>query len=282
MYEQVAVLKIYSRIWFPYLELIQNSILKISSCTTLVLRLSRNVIQKLQDGELQYSELKDGQILQGTLESEDITFREHGVLFKANVIKGHKTGFFLDHRHNRLNVQQLARDKKVLDVFSYAGGFAVHALRGGAAEVTCLDQSKQALALAKENVLLNNPEAELNILQGDAFKLLSDLTQQGKRYDLVIIDPPAFAKAAKEIDTALNQYQRLAFLGINLVTHGGTLILASCSSRVVADDFYKNVELGMKKSKRKFRLLQKTFHDSDHPIGFAEGAYLKSGYYEVG
>lgn len=277
VYEDVAVLKIYSRIWFPFLVHIKQSILKVTSCKTIVLRLSRNVQQNILDGPHH-----DGQILEGSLDSEVVTFKEHGVKFNANVIRGHKTGFFLDHRHNRLKVQHLAKEKTVLDVFSYAGGFAVHALKGGAREVSCLDLSKQALNLAKENALLNNPQAEFQVLQGDAFKLLTDLTKQGLRYDLVIIDPPAFAKAAKEVETALNQYQRLALLGINLVSHGGILVLASCSSRVSADDFYEHIEQGMSKSKRKFKLQEKTFHDIDHPIGFAEGAYLKCGYYSIG
>ncbi len=231
---------------------------------------------------MEASSYADGQVINGDLESEDLTFKEHGVVFRANVIKGHKTGFFLDHRHNRVKVQELAKGKTILDVFSYAGGFAVHALVGGATAVTCLDQSAQALELAKENATLNNSTTQLKTIKGDAFTILNDLTNRGKRYDLVIIDPPAFAKAAKEVPLALNQYQRLATLGINLVTHGGILLLASCSSRVSADDFFENIEIGMRKSKRKFRLLEKTFHDVDHPVSFPEGAYLKSGYFLVG
>jgi len=175
----------------------------------------------------------------------------------------------------------MAKNKRVLDVFSYAGGFAVHALVGGAKSVTCVDLSKQALELAQKNALLNKVDGRLECIAGDAFKILKTLKQQNKKYEIVIIDPPAFAKAANEVDTALEQYQRLAQLGIELVAYGGTLILASCSSRVVADDFFASVESAMKRTKKAFTLKKKTFHDIDHPIGFPEGAYLKTGYYTV-
>ncbi len=277
VYAEVLVVKLYSAIWLPYLELIFPILLEISQCKTLVLRLSRNM-ERLGDG---LHGLADGQVLAGKLENETIIFREHGLRFAANVVHGHKTGYFLDHRHNRKRVGELARGKRVLDVFAYAGGFSVHALAGGAKEVISLDISKQALAMAQENVRLNALEAQHDILAVDAFKGLQALQEQGKQFDIIIVDPPSFAKQDSEREGALKSYQRLARLAIPLVAKNGILLLASCSSRVQAEEFFENALDTLTTSKRGFQELERTFHDIDHPIGFPEGAYLKSIYFKL-
>ena len=274
VYDDVLVMKIYSLIWLPFLEILQPILLKISQCKTLVLRLSRNVQQ--QKAEL--NGLHDGQVLHGILENETIIFTEHGLKFQANVIKGHKTGYFLDHRHNRKKVGELAKGKRVLDVFSYAGGFSVHALAGGAKEVISLDISKQALALSEENAALNSHRGQHKTMAIDAFEGLEQLRRQGKKFDLVIIDPPSFAKKDAEKQRALHSYGRLAKLGVQLVAKNGILLLASCSSRVTADEFFETVLPIVQNTKRPFHIIEKTFHDIDHPISFREGAYLKSIY----
>lgn len=281
VYDDVLVLKIYSLIWLRYLDVLQPILLKISQCKTLVLRLSRNVEQQ----KTELNGLYNGQVLHGTLENrlsrdlgETIIFTEHGLKFQANVIKGHKTGYFLDHRHNRKKVGELAKGKTVLDVFSYAGGFSVHALAGGAKEVVSLDISKQALALSKENAALNPHRGTHKTMAVDAFEGLENLRQAGKKFDVVIIDPPSFAKKDTEKERALKSYGRLAKLGVQLVAKNGILLLASCSSRVTADDFFETVLPIVQNSKRPFHIMEKTFHDIDHPITFREGAYLKSIY----
>lgn len=281
VYDDVLVLKIYSLIWLPYLDVLQPILLKISQCKTLVLRLSRNVEQQ----KTELNGLENGQVLHGVLENrlsrdlgETIIFTEHGLKFQANVIKGHKTGYFLDHRHNRKKVGELAKGKTVLDVFSYAGGFSVHALAGGAKEVVSLDISKQALALSKENAALNPHRGTHKTMAVDAFEGLENLRQAGKKFDVVIIDPPSFAKKDTEKERALKSYGRLAKLGVQLVAKNGILLLASCSSRVTADDFFETVLPIVQNSKRPFHITEKTFHDIDHPITFREGAYLKSIY----
>lgn len=274
VYDDVLVLKIYSLIWLPYLEILQPILLKISQCKTLVLRLSRNVEQQ----KTELNGLENGQVLYGILENETIIFTEHGLKFQANVIKGHKTGYFLDHRHNRKKVGELAKGKTVLDVFSYAGGFSVHALAGGAKEVISLDISKQALELSKENAALNPHRGKHKTMAIDAFEGLEKLRQAGKKFDLVIIDPPSFAKKDTEKERALKSYGRLAKLGVQLVAKNGILLLASCSSRVTADEFFETVLPIAQNSKRPFHIIEKTFHDIDHPIAFREGAYLKSVY----
>lgn len=273
VYDHVAVVKLYSEIWFPYLGMILPSIISVSSCKSLVIRLSRNISASA------YSKgLCDGDVVFGKLTEEDIVIKEHGVKFKVNVIKGHKTGFFLDHRSNRLEIGKLAKSKHVLDVFSYAGGFSVHALVGGASSVTSLDISNQALQLAEQNARLNSHRGNHETICGDAFEVLSSLIHVNKKFDIVIIDPPAFAKRAKEIERAKESYTRLAKLGSQLVKQGGTLMLASCSSRITADVFFELNEKALRGTSLK--LVSKTFHDIDHPISFKEGAYLKSGYYQ--
>ncbi len=276
VYDTVLVIKLYSHIWFPYLNWLVTHLVRVSGCMTVVLRLSR-----LLEAKGDTYGLSNGQILYGELEDEVVVFKEHGVLFSANVIKGHKTGYFLDHRHNRKRVGELSKDKRVLDVFSYAGGFSVHALYGGAKKVISLDISKQALQMAQENVALNMHIGSHEIIVADAFEGLQNLIDQQQLFDIVVIDPPSFAKRENEISKAKKSYARLAKLGAHLVSRNGILVLASCSSRVTAEDFFNISEENIEAAGRNFDILDKTTHDEDHPIIFPEGAYLKCGYYKL-
>lgn len=278
VYAEVLVLKLYSGIWYPYLELLLPILREVSRCEVVVLRLARR-LQALEETNAYH--LADGQVLYGQLTRNPVIFREHGLLFAADPIRGHKTGYFLDHRHNRKRVGELAREKKVLDVFAYAGGFSVHALAGGAVDVLSLDISEPALQQARANVALNFTDAPHRILVADAFTALAELVEQGEQFGMVIIDPPAFAKQQREIAGALHSYARLADLGLQLVKPEGILVLASCSSRVSAAAFFETVEERLAKRRPAFRILEKTGHDIDHPIGFSEGAYLKCGFYMV-
>ncbi|SHI40679.1 class I SAM-dependent rRNA methyltransferase [Aquimarina spongiae] len=276
VYDRVLVIKLYSHIWFPYLNWIIPELIKVSGAQTAVMRFNRLIQSK---GET-YG-LHDGQVIYGDLENEVVVFREHGVLFSANVIKGHKTGYFLDHRHNRKRVGELSKGKTVLDVFSYAGGFSVHALSQGAKSVTSLDISKHALEMATENASLNIHAGMHNIVVADAFEGLQDFINQGQQFDIVVIDPPSFAKRESEIKRAEKSYAKLAALGAKLVARNGILVLASCSSRVKAVDFFRISEEQITASGKPFKVLEKTFHDVDHPITFPEGAYLKCSYYQI-
>ncbi len=275
VYDTVLVVKIYSAIWFPYLKGILPLLLKASSCSTLVLRLSRNVAKGKTHG------LKDGQVVHGTLKNEVVRFKEHGVNFSANVIYGHKTGYFLDHRENRRRVGALSKGKTLLDVFSYAGGFSIHALAGGATEVTSLDISAQALEVAQKNAKLNPHSGTHKTMAVDAFLGLQKLIDDRKKFDIVVIDPPSFAKSAKEVPSAKNSYSRLAKLGAQLTSKNGLLVIASCSSRVEAQVFFDISEQAMRTTSRTFKALDKTYHDIDHPVTFSEGSYLKCGYYRL-
>ena len=273
VYDSVLVVKLYSEIWLPYLEPILESLKQISKAETVVMRLSRGLQNSTNH------KLKDGEVIYGTLDNEVVEFVEHGVNFSANVIKGHKTGYFLDHRDNRRRVGEFSKGKTVLDVFSYAGGFSVHALANGATEVTSLDISKQALDMARENGKLNDYAGMHKTISGDAFKEMKALIENGKTYDVVVIDPPSFAKQQSEIDLAKKKYAQLAELGEKLTAKNGLLVLASCSSRVLAQSFFDLNTRVLNDQHRLFDTILKTKHDVDHPIAFPEGAYLKCGYY---
>ena len=274
VYANVLVVKLYSKIWIPYLKDIIDSLIAVSGVETVVIRLSRKLQQDTS------VTLEDGCVIYGSLDNQTIVFKEHGISFSANVIKGHKTGYFLDHRENRRRVGALSAQKTVLDVFSYAGGFSVHALANGAKQVTSLDISSQALDLAKANGLLNKHKGSHKTITGDAFAEMQTLIDKGTRFDIVVIDPPSFAKSKKEMVIAKKKYKQLAALGEKLTAKKGILVLASCSSRVGAEDFFKINTTTLDTQKRSYTVIKQTYHDIDHPVGFLEGAYLKCGYYQ--
>ncbi|TXG39624.1 class I SAM-dependent rRNA methyltransferase [Seonamhaeicola maritimus] len=273
VYNTVLVVKLYSEIWLPYLQAILQSLQKVSETETIVIRLSRNLQQSNNH------ELNDGEVVYGSLKNEVVQFVEHGVRFSANVILGHKTGYFLDHRENRRLVGGFSKGKRVLDVFSYAGGFSVHALYNDAQEVTSLDISKQALEIAIENGKLNDYNGKHITIAGDAFSELKRLINNNKTYDVVVIDPPSFAKQQSEIELAKKKYAQLAELGEKLTSKNGLLVLASCSSRVVVQSFFDINLQTFRKQKRVFKNILNTQHDIDHPVTFPEGSYLKCAYY---
>lgn len=275
VYHDVLVVKLYSRIWLPFLVVIVQELIAICNCKTGVLRLSRS-LENL-------TTFKDGEVIYGTLENEEVEFQEDNISFITNVIKGHKTGYFLDHRHNRIKAGKYSKGKTVLDVFSYTGGFTVHALAGGAREVTSVDISRKALEYAQKNIEHNQLQhrGRHYMLAGDAFAILQDLIAAKKVYDVVIIDPPSFAKSQDQVNVALKKYYQLAKMGTKLTAPNGLLVLASCSSRVKADAFFKASESAIKGTGRKYDILEKTEHDVDHPVTFPEGAYLKCGYYRL-
>ena len=158
----------------------------------------------------------------------------------------------------------------------------MHALARGARGVYSLDISAQALEVARQNALLNLSDPALHTIAKDAFVAMEELKQKHQRFDIVVVDPPSFAKKASEVPGAIRSYERLAKLAIPLVNKGGTLVLASCSSRVKADDFFAVAEQALQQSGRRFQEQTKTFHDIDHPINIPEGAYLKCIYYRLG
>ena len=279
VYKDVAVIKLYSTIWLPYLESLTNAIVKVSNAKTVVLRMSRMVNSLPLESKMN---LQDGDVIYGNLENEETIISEHNTLFHVNVIKGHKTGYFLDHRFNRNKVGNMSMGKDVLDVFSYAGGFSAHAGKGGARSVTSIDISKQAIELSKKNMKLNQFAGEHFPIAGDAFVEMEKLIAQHTQYDIVVVDPPSFDKSNDDIAFAKKSYQRLAKYAIRLVRSGGICVMASCSSRITKEEFFDLIESGFYKAQgTSFSLLEKTFHDEDHHVNFKEGWYLKTGYWKI-
>ena len=273
-YGDSAVIKLYSAAWIPYLGTVLPLLLELLSPERVVLRLSRALQRDAAHG------LHDGMALHGAIPPGPVIFQENGLIFEADPVHGHKTGFFLDQRENRARVEGLARGTRVLNVFAYTGGFSLYAARGGAREVTSLDVSGPALEAAERNFRHNADDhtiaaARHHTLQGDAFEALQELRQAGSAYDLVVLDPPAFAKARGEVDRALASYRRLARLGLGVLRPGGTLVFASCSSRISAAQFRQTVEAAAAAAGRPLQRVEQTGHPLDHPIGFPEGEYLK-------
>jgi len=275
-YGETLVVKLYSPIWLPHLAQVVAGLRRLHPWARGVLRLSRHM--QGQHG------LADGLALWGEAPPGPIIFRENGLRFQADVVQGHKTGFFFDQRDNRARVGQLAEGRRVLDVFAYAGGFSVYAGAGGASQVMALDISAPALQAAQANWALNAasiPAATLETRAGDALDEMERLAQARQRFGLVVVDPPSFAKRADEVPGALAQYGRLAQAALPLCQEGAVLLLASCSSRVSAADFEAVAERALRRSGRRWRILERTGHALDHPIGFAEGAYLKALFIEL-
>ncbi|MEM8863863.1 MAG: class I SAM-dependent rRNA methyltransferase, partial [Chloroflexota bacterium] len=281
-YDQTLVIKIYSAAWFPHLRSILVGLEAVMPAERWVLRLSRNV----QAGETWG--LTDGMMLKGELPSGPIPFTENGLNFAADVIHGHKTGFFFDHRDNRQRVGKLAKNKHVLDVFAYTGGFSLFAAAGGAKSVMSLDISQPALEAAGANFALNQDRPEVancrhETVASDAFPALEDLAKSGRKFDLIVVDPPSFAKSKDEVDGAIKAYDRLTELALNVLGEQGLLVMASCSSRVSAELFFDTVINAAEELERPLWEQFKSQHAADHPLRdeFPEGAYLKCGTFSV-
>lgn len=271
IYDTTGVLKVYSNIWKPYLEALLQLFQDFYKLERIVFRLSRKIAGK---GGFPY---KEGDVIGNPLEEERIVFEEQGVQFYAYPISGHKTGFFLDQRPNRLWVQDHSKGKRVLDVFSYVGSFGVHALQGGATSLTSIDISQHAMDVAKENLALNNLDvSKWTPMVGDAFEILEKLISENTTFDIVILDPPTFATQQSQIPNALKQYERLADLGASLTKRNGTLILGSCSSRITLEDFEIAHQTAFAKQATYWNVVKKTLHDIDHPVTYPEGLYLKT------
>lgn len=275
-YGDSLVIKLYTAAWLPHLGAVLDGLRAVMTPARIVLRMSRNMASAAH----REHGLENGRELTGAGVDGPVLFRENGLLFEADLVHGQKTGFFLDQRDNRARVEGLAGGRTVLNVFAYTGGFSIYAARGGAREVTSLDLSAPALAAAERNFAHNAADARVaatghRTLQGDAFELLRELATEGVRYDVVILDPPAFAKARGEVDRALESYATLVRLGLDVLERGGTLVAASCSSRVTADEFATMVTDTAHAAGRPLHVLERTGHALDHPVTFAEGAYLK-------
>ena len=273
-YDTTLVLKLYSGIWLPRLEEMIDLIYRSLRPERIVLRLSRN-LQAMAESRF---ERRDGAILRGPPLAGPVLFRESGLRFEADVVRGQKTGFFLDQRENRRAVEPLAAGRAVLNAFSFSGGFSLYAARGGATAVTDLDISAHALAGAGRNFELNRTlpavgSCRQELVQADVFEWLA--AERKRRFGLIILDPPSLAKRESERAGAVRAYQRLAELAIGRLAAGGVLVACSCSAHVSAAEFFDAVRRAASRSGRRSVVLQTTTHAEDHPATFAEANYLK-------
>lgn len=221
---------------------------------------------------LPYMEPENGFIVGGSDENIAI---ENGLKFYVDWLKGQKTGFFVDQRENRSLVEQFSKGKNVLNMFCYTGGFSFYAMRGGAKQVHSVDSSAKAIELTKANVELNFPgDKRHEAYCEDAFKYLE---KAGDQYDLIILDPPAFAKHRAALHNALKGYTRLNMKAFEKIQKGGILFTFSCSQVVTKDHFRNAVFTAAAQAKRKVLILHQLHQPADHPINIyhPEGEYLK-------
>jgi 23S rRNA (cytosine1962-C5)-methyltransferase len=277
-YADVLVVKLYSAVWFRHLVAVTRVLLDVTGCGGVVLRLARNV------GRGETYGLADGDVIAGAVPDGPVRFLEGGLQFDADVRAGQKTGHFLDQRANRLRVGAMASGRDVLDVFASTGGFSVHAAAGGARSVHAVDLSAPTLAAAVHNMELNRHldavrNCRFTTEVGDAFEVMVRLARAGTDYDLVVVDPPSFAQRQANVDGALRAYTRLTHLALRLVRPGGVLMQASCSSRVTPQQFFDTVLAAAEAAGRTLREIERTGHDTDHPVAFKEGEYLEAGFW---
>ncbi|MCC7511286.1 MAG: class I SAM-dependent methyltransferase [Anaerolineae bacterium] len=216
--------------------------------------------------------------LRGRLDVPALSVTEHGLKFAVNAAEGHKTGFYLDQRANRLRVRELAEGRETLDCFCYTGGFTVNALAGGAKSALSVDSSAGALALCRENIALNGLEtARHSCLEGDAFHLLRKFRDEGRAFDMVILDPPKFAPTSAHAEKAARAYKDINLLGFKLLRPGGLLVTFSCSGGVDAALFQRVVAAAALDAGADAQIVERLSQAADHPVAldFPEGTYLK-------
>ena len=216
--------------------------------------------------------LVSNQFLLGDLQEE--TLKENDILFNVNWVEGQKTGFFIDQRENRMLLERYSKGKKVLNTFSYSGGFSMYALKGGATLVHSVDSSKKAADLADKNARLNGFEDRHTIFSLDVFDFLK---KSDEKYDIIILDPPAFAKHLSAVENAMVGYRNLNTEGIKRLAKGGMLFTFSCSQVIDRILFRKLIFQAAVQAKRNLRIIHQLSQGPDHPVSVyhPEGEYLK-------
>lgn len=215
-------------------------------------------------------------LLRGMAPTEPIIVHEHGLQFKVEIEAGHKTGYYLDQRDNHLFLKNISKGAVVLDCFCYSGGFALNALAGGASTVTAIDSSGPALATARDNAARNNLQ-QAEWIEGDVFQMLRQFRDAGRRFDIIVLDPPKLAPTAAHAEKAARAYKDANLLGFKLLNPGGVLMTYSCSGGVSADLFQKIVAGAALDAGVTARVEAWHHAAADHPLllSFPEGEYLK-------
>ena len=207
----------------------------------------------------------------------NIIIHENGLKFHVDIENGQKTGFFLDQQDNRKAIQHIVKDAEVLGAFTYTGTFEIHAANYGAKSVLGIDISEQAVAQANKNAALNKLENICRFEAMNAFDVLKDWGREGRQYDVVMLDPPAFTKSRENIDKAVAGYKEINLRGMKLLRNGGFLVTSSCTNLVSPDLFLQTIEMAAKDARKKIRQVTFKTQSSDHPIiwGMDNTHYLK-------
>lgn len=221
-------------------------------------------------------------LIKGNIEGE-IIIKINGLNFAINPLEGQKTGFFLDQRENYLLLKEISKGKRVLDAFCNNGAFGIHAFRFGAKEVVFLDASEKALELVSKNLSLNGISENYTLLRGDALKVLKEMEKNGERFDLIILDPPAFIKDRKKLKEGMRGYKEINLRGMKMLLSGGFLLTCSCSHFLSKEDFLKVLEESAFDSKKIIKIMEFRSQPKDHPflLGHPESNYLKCALLQV-
>ncbi len=219
----------------------------------------------------------------GTEPGERTYLLDGGIHFGVDIRRGHKTGFYLDQRKNRKQIQKYAQGNDVLDCFSYTGGFSIHSLMAGAKSVVSVDSSNYHLAMLSENLELNKLTERTELIEGDVFRILRSFRDQRRLFDLIILDPPKFAQTTYQVDKAARAYKDINLLAFKLIRPGGYLVTFSCSGGVSEELFQKIVASAAFDASVNGRIIEHLHQDVDHPVSlyFPEGYYLKGLVIEV-
>jgi len=206
-----------------------------------------------------------------------ITIRENDVLLEVDLINGQKTGYFLDQKFNRKTVGKMCEGKRVLDTFTHTGAFGLNAVKGGAKQVISVDISPEAVEVVNKNIELNHFENKMKAVCADVFDLLKEYEAKGEKFDLIILDPPAFTKSAKNIQKAYGGYKEINLRAMRLLNENGILVTCSCSYFFDAEHFYGMIMKAAEDSKKRVQIMAKYGAGPDHPVlmGYPKSEYLK-------
>jgi len=216
-------------------------------------------------------------------EIEDAPLEENGVKFLAPVVTGQKTGWFYDHRMNRARLKDYVKGKKVLDLYSYVGGWGIQAAAFGAESVTCVDSSSLALSYVAKNAALNDVEEKVKSIEGDVIEVCRKLLENGEKFDVVIVDPPAFIPRRKDQKVGERAYQKLNQLAMRLLTKDGLLVSASCSMHLSRPALVTALRLSGQTLEKRLQIIEQGSQGADHPIvpAIPETEYLKAIFVRV-
>ena len=264
----VIVLQVLALVMERYTQVIADALIACEQPTCLLLNNDDAI--RIKEGMTCFTK-----VLHGELPGETI-ISENGVKLAVDVRGGQKTGYFLDQKENHLFLRQFCRDARVLDCFSYIGGFALNAAMGGAREVTAVDISESAVELIRRNAALNG--AQINAVCANCFDFLRAQVKAGEKYDVVVLDPPAFTKAHANMANACRGYKEIALSAMRLLPAGGVLATHSCSYHMPEDVFVNTVLSAAQDLHRQVRVITLRRQDIDHPVlaGYPESHYLKS------